>query len=57
MPLKALIIPNACKKAALIYDILIGDPGEQQLKKFCDRVWAVKDLVAEDAVIEELFLL
>jgi uncharacterized protein with von Willebrand factor type A (vWA) domain len=40
-----------------IYGILIGDSGEQQLKNFCEHIWAVKDLVAEDVVIEELFLI
>jgi uncharacterized protein with von Willebrand factor type A (vWA) domain len=40
-----------------VYGILIGDSGEQRLKKLCDRVWAVENLVLEEAVIEELFLL
>lgn len=40
-----------------LYGVLIGEVGEKQMEKFCDRVWAVKDLMAEDAVIEELFLL
>lgn len=40
-----------------VYGVLIGDSGEQKLKKFCDRVWAVKNLVSDDAIIEELFLL
>ena len=40
-----------------VYGVLIGDSGKQKLKKFCDRVWVVKDLLAEDTVVEELFLL
>ncbi len=40
-----------------VYGILIGETGEQRLNTLCDRVWVVKDLMAEEVVIEELFLL
>ena len=40
-----------------VYGILIGETGEQGLKRLCDRIWAAKDLMVDDAVIEELFLL
>lgn len=40
-----------------VYGVLVGDQGEEKLKKLCDRVWVVKNLKAEDAAIEELFLL
>ena len=40
-----------------VYGVLIGAEGVTKLNKFCDRVWAVKELVSEDCVIEELFLL
>jgi uncharacterized protein with von Willebrand factor type A (vWA) domain len=40
-----------------VYGILIGVQSEEKLKKLCDRIWAVKDLMAEDAAIKELFLL
>lgn len=40
-----------------VYGVLLGQRSERQLKKFCERVWVVKDLVNEDVTIEELFLL
>jgi len=40
-----------------VYGILIGTWGEGKLKQFCDRIWVVKDLMAENAIIEELFLI
>lgn len=40
-----------------VYGVLIGSEGKQQLQKFCDRVWAIKDLGSVEAAFEELFLL
>lgn len=40
-----------------VYGVLIGEGSANKLKKFCDRVWTVKDLVSDEMVIEELFLL
>lgn len=40
-----------------IYGVLIGDLTVTKLSKFCDRVWAVKDLLSQEVVIDELFLL
>ena len=40
-----------------VYGVLIGAEGVTKLNKFCDRVWAVKNLEGDDAIIEELFLL
>ncbi len=40
-----------------VYGVLVGEQGEENLKLLCDRVWAVKNLTAEDAVLDELFLL
>ena len=41
-----------CRK---VYGVVIGVQGEEKLKLFCDRVWTVKYLMAEDVVLEELF--
>lgn len=40
-----------------VYGVLVGEQGEENFKLLCDRVWAVKNLTAEDAVLDELFLL
>jgi len=45
------------KKEQLEFSVLayLSGQDKEELKQFSDRLWVVKDLIAEDTVIQELF--